>query len=286
MATIVTSQTYSSSSFVSSPVKICLICLLSGQTDKLQPLDSCPFGTMKPKCSAYKSFHLIDPQFEITRNTFPGILAELCTPGASMFSFEFEALLKSGFRKTGVSPFSPDVIRRTVDKELIKYDEPSLPVLDTESSPMKKVAAIFRSDKVKMDDGMVESSLESIDHIRSSYKSVADTVVFAAGKAFAFSKPKKQRKAKDTRIALEAGRNMLNSEYMEVIEQRLKLRKEPSKTTPKSRGGTNRKGMAREPSPSACLPVPDIPSASEPKSMPKKSRKKKVCSPEEPSACP
>ncbi|GAU97119.1 hypothetical protein RvY_08472 [Ramazzottius varieornatus] len=78
---------------------------------------------------------------------------------------------------------------------------------------------------------------------------------------------------------------MLNSEYMDVIEQRLKLRKELSKTTPKSLGATNRKGMAREPLPSACLPVPDIPSTSKPKSMPKKSRKK-VCSPEEPSACP
>ncbi|GAV08498.1 hypothetical protein RvY_18180 [Ramazzottius varieornatus] len=265
---------------------VCLISLPSGQTDKLQPLDSCPLETMKPKWTAYKSFHRINPQCEITRNTSPGVLAELCTPGASMFSFEFEASLKSGFRKTGVFPFSPDVIPRTVDKELIKYDEPSLPVLDRESFPKKKVAAILRADKVKMDDAMVEASLESIDHIRSDYKSVANMVLSAAGKAFAFSKPKKQRKAKDTRVALEAGRNMLSSEYMEVIEQLLKLRKEPSKNTPKSRGGTNRKGMAREPSPSACLPVPDIPSKSEPKSMPKKSRKKKVCSPEEPSACP
>ncbi|GAU90271.1 hypothetical protein RvY_02709 [Ramazzottius varieornatus] len=223
---------------IESGKDICLIRLPSGQTDKLQPLDSCPFGTMKPKWTAYKSFHRINPQFE-------------CLP--------------------------PDVIRRTVDKELIKYDEPSLPVLDRESSPMKKVAAILRSDKVKMDDAMVEASLESIDHIRSGYKSVADTVLSAAGKAFAFSKPKKQRKAKDTRIVLEAGTNMLNTP--EVTK-----RAEQNYTELPWRD--DRKGMAREPSPSACLPVPDIPSTSGPKSMPKNSRKKKVRSPEEPSACP
>ncbi|GAU91648.1 hypothetical protein RvY_03867 [Ramazzottius varieornatus] len=39
----------------------CLICLPSGQTDKLLPLDSCPLGTMKSKWTAYKSFHRINP---------------------------------------------------------------------------------------------------------------------------------------------------------------------------------------------------------------------------------
>ncbi|GAV04923.1 hypothetical protein RvY_15123 [Ramazzottius varieornatus] len=33
-----------------------------------KPLDSCPFGTMKSKWTAYKSFHPINPQFEVIKH--------------------------------------------------------------------------------------------------------------------------------------------------------------------------------------------------------------------------
>ncbi|GAU89666.1 hypothetical protein RvY_02192-2 [Ramazzottius varieornatus] len=49
---------------IESGKDIRLTCLPSGQTDKLQPLDSRPFGTMKAKWSDYKLFHHVDPQFE------------------------------------------------------------------------------------------------------------------------------------------------------------------------------------------------------------------------------
>ncbi|GAU90248.1 hypothetical protein RvY_02695 [Ramazzottius varieornatus] len=109
-----------------------------------------------------------------------------------------------------------------------------------------------------------------------------------AARVFKVPRNTVSRYVQDTKARRLGKERKLNDfeEGLLVIEQRLKSRKEPSKTTPKSRGGTNRKGMACESSPSTCLPAPDIPSTSEPKSMPKKSRKKEVCSPEEPSACP
>ena len=56
-----------------------LVCFPTGQTDKLQPLDNCPFGSMKPKWIAYKDDSRIDPYFQVVRDEFgiPDKLNEL-----------------------------------------------------------------------------------------------------------------------------------------------------------------------------------------------------------------
>ncbi|GAV06067.1 hypothetical protein RvY_16103 [Ramazzottius varieornatus] len=201
-----------------SGTDIKLICLPAGQTDKLQPLDNCTFGCMKVKWTNYKASKRLDPSVEMTRNTFAGHLALLCTTEASRFSFEFEAPLKSGFKNTGIFPFSPETIRATVDKKLAAQDAPALPVLTKERSPMKDVAEILRS-RVPGDDDKIDASIESIVSIYGGHKSVAETVVAAAGNAFSFSKPKEQKKPKDQRLALERGRKFLDTEYVAAIKE-------------------------------------------------------------------
>ncbi|GAV07148.1 hypothetical protein RvY_17023 [Ramazzottius varieornatus] len=198
-----------------------LICLPAGQTDKLQPLDNCAFGCMKEKWKNYKASRRLDPTFVAMS-------------------------LKSGFRNTGIFPFSPETIRGTVDKRLVAQDAPVSPMLTKESSPMKDVADILRS-RVGRDDDKINASIESIVSIYAGHKTATETVVAAVSKAFSFSKPKKQRKPKDQRLALDKGRNVLDSEYVEAVEERsrarlaLKVSKKakPSETAdevPKKRG--------------------------------------------------
>ncbi|GAU89561.1 hypothetical protein RvY_02098 [Ramazzottius varieornatus] len=103
---------------------------------------------------------------------------------------------------------------------------------------MKDVADILRS-RVGRDDDKIHASIESIVSIYAGHKTATETVVAAASKAFSFSKPKKQRKPKDQRLALDKGRNVLDSEYVEAVEERnrarlaLKVSKKakPSETT-------------------------------------------------------
>ena len=52
-----------------SEKEVQLVCFPTGQTDKLQPLDNCPFGSMKPKWIAYKDDSRIDPNFQVINHS-------------------------------------------------------------------------------------------------------------------------------------------------------------------------------------------------------------------------
>ena len=94
-----------------SPVDIKVVCLPSGQTADLQPLDRSVFGPVKKDWRR----HLINISMgcfnglpALARNTFPQHLIRLFE------GCHFERTLPSGFRDTGICPFSADQILATV----------------------------------------------------------------------------------------------------------------------------------------------------------------------------
>ncbi|GAU90325.1 hypothetical protein RvY_02756 [Ramazzottius varieornatus] len=116
------------------------ICPPAGQTDKLQPLDNCASGCMDVKWNNYTASRRLDPTFEMTRNFSAEHLALLCTQETSRLSSDFETSLRSGFKNTGIFPFSPETVRATATKEVVAQGALALPGLTKGSSPMKDVA--------------------------------------------------------------------------------------------------------------------------------------------------
>ncbi|GAV00912.1 hypothetical protein RvY_11695 [Ramazzottius varieornatus] len=94
---------------IESGKDIRLVCLPSGQTDKLQLLDSSPFGTLKPKWSSYKSFYSIS-----TARGKTNMIEFAVRP-------EVAGIMKKRF------PEDLDIFRATVDKELVKFDAQWMP---------------------------------------------------------------------------------------------------------------------------------------------------------------
>ena len=115
-----------------------MICLPAGQTSRLQPLDKSVFGGLKKNYNDYvraipvdsgdvvkselaiNNYHwticLLYYCFnKVTRASFPRHLAEVCAKAL------FTQNLSSGFEKTGIFPFAPNVIFDTV------YRAPALP---------------------------------------------------------------------------------------------------------------------------------------------------------------
>ncbi|GAU97574.1 hypothetical protein RvY_08848 [Ramazzottius varieornatus] len=110
----------------------------------------------------FRKVILPDAPQKMTRNTFAGHLALLCTSEASRFSFEFKAPLKSGFKNTSIFPFSPETkTLETADEASKKRGRPKtvqieLPVAVKERTRSKSAKADLpvaskkgRSKKVK-----------------------------------------------------------------------------------------------------------------------------------------
>ncbi|GAU96001.1 hypothetical protein RvY_07511 [Ramazzottius varieornatus] len=150
-----------------------LVCLPSGQTHHLQPLDCCVFSGVKSDWTHYKNLRRVDPDFEISRRTFSGHMALLCTPLAHKFSFDFESV-KAGFRKTGIFPFDPEAIRQTVDKTPTRNDQQQNPLLDKHHQSLQTIAVILRKG-LNFDSEKVESCLDSIVNVGTGHRTVAES---------------------------------------------------------------------------------------------------------------
>ena len=235
-----------------------LVCFPTGQTDKLQPLDNCPFGSMKPKWIAYKDDSRIDPEFQVmfglktqqfsvdqfirsqvTKNNFPYHLSLLCNNKAGKHSFNFENTLKSGFKNTGIYPFDPVVIRATVDVNLTRFDcdnsqqLPTLEVMDDNNQTLKNIVQMLEVNE-KMDSGKVAACKKAIKSIAAGGKHDIEQVIEAHGKAFATVKPKKQRVLKDQRLVVDKGRILLKDDFMKALDDR-EVAKAAAKPKTKSR---------------------------------------------------
>ena len=155
----------------------------------------------------------------MSRHTFSGHLATLCSPSASQYSFDFKSSLEAGFRDTGIFPFQPDLIRNTVDIRLINHDLAAPAALSKDSPTLQTVADLLRTNE-KFTDIQVEASLNSLVGISAGHRSAVVTYTAAAGKVFATFKVRKQRRVKDSRLEIEKGRNMLEPEYMAALVER------------------------------------------------------------------
>ena len=155
----------------------------------------------------------------MSRHTFSAHLTTLCTSEASPHSFDFKRSLIAGFRDTGIFPFQPDLIRNTVDMNLINHDSAAPTALSKDSPTLQTVADLLRTNE-KFTDTQVEASLNSLVGISAGHRSAVVTYTAAAGKVFAMLKVRKQRRVKDSRLEIEKGRNMLEPEYMAALVER------------------------------------------------------------------
>ena len=144
----------------------------------------------------------------MTRQTFSKHLALLCTPGVDPYSFDFTKSLPSGFCNTGIYLFSPPIIRDTVMKPV---EEPS--ILQKDSAPMQLIAGILK-DSMHANNEKTDACLESIADILSDHQYLAKTIRAAAEKLIIAPKPKKQRRLKDQRLALDKGVLCLESDFV------------------------------------------------------------------------
>ena len=154
----------------------------------------------------------------MSRHTFPGHLACLCTPGADLCSFDFTKSLPAGFRETGVFPFADQIIRDTVLKPINEPD-----VFSKDSGAMLLIASILRHS-LQLSETKIGVCLEAIVDIASDHRYLAESLRAAAEKSIVATKPKKQRRPKDRRLVLDKGTLCLESGFVNAMRDKVKAK--------------------------------------------------------------
>ena len=150
-------------------------------------------------------------------------MAILCTPNADPHSFDFSRSLPSGFRVTGIFPFSPEIVRDSVHKSV---EEPNY---SEYSAPMELIASILRNS-MQLGEEKTEACLEAIVNIASDFQYLAKTIRVAAEKSIIAPKPKKIRRLKDQRLALEKGVLCLESGFVSGMRDIVAAKKAAAET--------------------------------------------------------
>ncbi|GAU91282.1 hypothetical protein RvY_03568 [Ramazzottius varieornatus] len=103
--------------FETTGKRVEIFCLPAGQTIHLQPFDVSAFGGVKKKWKMYLRDRRLVKGGIVTKDNLLSHVVKLWyrTEGCvDKYAFNVGECLKSGFAKTGMFPFSPDVIRKTV----------------------------------------------------------------------------------------------------------------------------------------------------------------------------
>ena len=107
----------------------------------------------------------------MTRQAFSKHLELLTTPGAHPYSVASTKSLPSGFRNTGIYPYSPQIIRDSVTKLV---EEPK--VSQKDSSPMLLIAGLLKNS-MQVNDAKTDACLDSIADILSDHQYLTKTIV-------------------------------------------------------------------------------------------------------------
>ncbi|GAU89070.1 hypothetical protein RvY_01665 [Ramazzottius varieornatus] len=183
--------------------------LPAGQTGHLQPFDISVFGQVKRAWGEYLRYRHNMPGGLVTKDNLLSHLVKLwfhtedCPP---QHAFNAGPNLISGFRKSGLFPFSPEVIRGTVKTRHC----PESPVSTAESAS-KNYQSIFGSLtetlKDEVDIAGQKDREDILDFIKLKQRGVAPGAVLAASlQASLFSAAaKKVRREKNEHLNLDAG---------------------------------------------------------------------------------
>ncbi len=90
-------------------LNIHFVFLPPNSTDKCQPLDVCVFKAVKSSWSTVLTEWKAKNRGSIPKSVFPSLLKATLERTVNM-----ESNIKSGFRKTGLFPFNPDVVLKTI----------------------------------------------------------------------------------------------------------------------------------------------------------------------------
>ena len=127
---------------------------------------------------------------QVTRSNFPAHIVQLWTPATSEFSFNLVKPLKDGFEKTGIFPFSSDILRNTVDPQLKLAEDYS----DDHREIYADIASMLQN-KLSLKDDQVKSCILSIKQAVHGLP-VSCIVAAELHKSLLSAAPQKKRKKK------------------------------------------------------------------------------------------
>ncbi|GAV06048.1 hypothetical protein RvY_16087 [Ramazzottius varieornatus] len=200
--------------FEESGKRVAVFCLPTGQTNHLQPFDVSVFGGIKKRWHDYLASR------NVTKDNLCSHLVKLWFRKEGCeerFAFNAGECLTSGFKKCGLFPFSPEIIRATVKA----HHDPA------KVSRGLLVEQKKKEDQAKLFQVLTEyygcQSDEDMKKAEESILLIAKGITPGVLAANALQKrvnreaPAKQRRVKNRHLNLEAGKMVSDDEFIRAL---------------------------------------------------------------------
>ncbi|GAU98096.1 hypothetical protein RvY_09285 [Ramazzottius varieornatus] len=208
-STSITTHKFLAACMNNSEKEIEAMCLPSGQTAFLQPLDRKVFGGVKQKWTKYLQDSRLDTSVD---------------PDFFVHSFNFTGPLKDGFGKTGIYPFSPELLRDTVDSNLESGPEEVSEELESQYQEIRRIL----QKKLSISEDKTNTCILQIKQVILG-EPTASVIAREFHGHLPKAAPKKKRMMKDSRMDTSHGLALVHSGYISLKADKIRASKE-SKT--------------------------------------------------------
>ncbi|GAU89115.1 hypothetical protein RvY_01706 [Ramazzottius varieornatus] len=223
-----------------SEKEIEFMCLPSGQTAFLQPLDRKVFGGVKQKWTKYLQDSWLDTSVDVTKRDFPSHIVKLWKPDFWVHSFNFTGPLKDGFEKTGIYPFSPELLRDTVDSNLESGPEEVSEEIESQYQQIRRIL----QERLSISEDETNTHILQIKQVISG-KPTASVIAREFHGYLLKAAPKKKRMMKDSRLDTSHGLALVHSGYISLKADKIRASKE-AKTKKSNDTAVNRTPAIRK----------------------------------------
>ncbi|GAU89153.1 hypothetical protein RvY_01737 [Ramazzottius varieornatus] len=206
--------------FEESGKQVEIFCLPSGQTSHLQPFDVSAFGGVKKKWKMYLRDRKLVKGGRVTKDNLLSHVVKLWyrTEGCTeRYAFNVGQSLQSGFAKTGLFPFSPEVIRQTVKL----HHDPQIIERGIRREIQQDFGPLINILKDQYNIS-AEKDLEDIkEFIQLKQKGITPGAVLAnvMQKDLFGEAPKKQRRQVNRQLNTEPGALITGPEFVAELEK-------------------------------------------------------------------